>query len=381
MTEPVDALPADERAFARQIYAIVRDLIQPRPAIYWLDLLVTSVIGWTALTAFLLASDLSILQIVSGTIAGLALYRALMFIHELAHLTHKRFRWFHVAYNVLAGVPLMTPSFLYAEHRTHHVNHSYGTHGDSEYYPIGRGPVGLVVWFVLQGLLFPILGVVRFAVLTPVSLLHPSLRTLVWQRASGLTQNNPHFRRPWPTAKEFWPFAIQEAGSFLVAWTVLGLVMAGIIPVMVLVRLYLLFACVTTLSYARALANHLYVNEGEPMSYIAQMLDSTTIPGRPIITELWAPLGQRYHALHHLVPSLPYHALGTAHRRLMAQLPDDSPYRETIRSGFFSAISGVFRLAHHGGTKNEPIAIVHQVPRPHGEDVGQRQERGERTLS
>jgi hypothetical protein len=36
------------------------------------------------------------------------------------------------------------------------------------------------------------------------------------------------------------------------------------------------------------------------------------------------PLGLRYHALHHLFPSLPYHALGTAHRRLIVALPPDS---------------------------------------------------------
>jgi fatty acid desaturase len=45
--------------------------------------------------------------------------------------------------------------------------------------------------------------------------------------------------------------------------------------------------------------------------------------------ELWAPVGLRYHALHHLFPSLPYHNLGKAHRRLMRELPADSPYRQT----------------------------------------------------
>jgi fatty acid desaturase len=40
-------------------------------------------------------------------------------------------------------------------------------------------------------------------------------------------------------------------------------------------------------------------------------------------------VGLRYHALHHLFPSLPYHNLGRAHQRLMAELPTDSPYRLT----------------------------------------------------
>ena len=81
------------------------------------------------------------------------------------------------------------------------------------------------------------------------------------------------------------------------------------------------------------------------MTYREQMLDSTTIATHPIIGELWAPLGMRYHALHHLLPSLPYHAMGTAHRRLMRRLPEDSPYRLTIRSSLWAAIGDVIRNA------------------------------------
>jgi fatty acid desaturase len=56
-------------------------------------------------------------------------------------------------------------------------------------------------------------------------------------------------------------------------------------------------------------------------------------------------VGLRYHALHHLFPSLPYHSLGIAHRRLMAQLPADSPYRGTIRGSFLEAAREMWRSA------------------------------------
>jgi hypothetical protein len=61
------------------------------------------------------------------------------------------------------------------------------------------------------------------------------------------------------------------------------------------------------------------------------------------------PVGLRYHGLHHLLPSLPYHSLGIAHRRLMAQLPADSPYRSTIRGGFLETAGELWRSASTSG--------------------------------
>jgi hypothetical protein len=56
----------------------------------------------------------------------------------------------------------------------------------------------------------------------------------------------------------------------------------------------------------------------------------------PILSELFFPLSLRYHALHHLFPTLPYHNLHAAHTRLMAQLPPDSAYHRILRPGFWS---------------------------------------------
>ena len=50
------------------------------------------------------------------------------------------------------------------------------------------------------------------------------------------------------------------------------------------------------------------------------------MPPPGLLAELWAPVGLRYHALHHLLPSLPYHSLPEAHRRLAAQLGSGSTY-------------------------------------------------------
>jgi fatty acid desaturase len=107
-------------------------------------------------------------------------------------------------------------------------------------------------------------------------------------------------------------------------------------------------------SHLRTLTSHRFRNAGEEMSYVEQLLDSTTIPGGPIWTELWCPIGMRYHALHHLVPSLPYHNMAEAHRRVMEAFPFDNPYRRTIRNGLIDALRdlvGSFWEARRGSRK------------------------------
>ena len=73
------------------------------------------------------------------------------------------------------------------------------------------------------------------------------------------------------------------------------------------------------------------------------------IPGNALITPLWAPVGLRYHATHHLFPSLPYHALGKAHRRLAANLSDSALYLQTTRSSLWDALRRLWHesRAHH----------------------------------
>eukprot|EP01035_Chromulina_nebulosa_P007781 gene7781-10516_t len=50
----------------------------------------------------------------------------------------------------------------------------------------------------------------------------------------------------------------------------------------------------------------------------AQYLDSVNVPPPGLLPALWAPVGLRYHALHHLLPSVPYHALGGVPRCRLA---------------------------------------------------------------
>lgn len=75
----------------------------------------------------------------------------------------------------------------------------------------------------------------------------------------------------------------------------------------------------------RALVAHRYEAYGQPRDRIAQLKDSIDTPGF-WWTELWAPVGLRYHALHHFFPGIPYHNLGIAYRRLIGVFPRNSVY-------------------------------------------------------
>src|SRR5678815_5327244 len=89
-----------------------------------------------------------------------------------------------------------------------------------------------------------------------------------------------------------------------------GLLATGRLPLAFLPQVYATSVCVLLLNHVRTLGAHRYVHRREEVSLLDQLLDSVNYPSRLWTAELWAPVGLRYHALHHLFPSLPYHNLG-----------------------------------------------------------------------
>ena len=63
------------------------------------------------------------------------------------------------------------------------------------------------------------------------------------------------------------------------------------------------------------------------------------------MTPLLAPVGLRYHALHHLMPAIPYHSLGKVHRALLTELPAGSAYRHTERAGMVATVRTLIEQA------------------------------------
>jgi fatty acid desaturase len=184
---------------------------------------------------------------------------------------------------------------------------------------------------------------VRFGIIGPVSWLHPRLREWVLTDASAAV-SNPYYRKRFPKRDER-HLVIVEALCFTYLAGIAALLGTGAIRGKHLMMGYAVFALALSLNWVRNLAAHRYGNRGDRMSHAEQISDSINITGQTWLTILMFPVGLRYHALHHLFPSLPYHNLGKAHRRLTTRLPPDAPYHATGRNSFFAAAADLWRGA------------------------------------
>jgi fatty acid desaturase len=333
---------------------LVADLFTPNPLIYWADLLASALGGHVCVflvwvLPFLLPGTpwlLWPLRAVAFAGSVLLSYRAAMFTHELAHLKRGTFRAFRCAWNLLVGIPMLFPSFLYHPHAEHHRRSHYGTPGDGEYLPLAHSPPWRILAYFLRPFVLPLLLVARFALLAPLAWLLPPFRRWVYRRASSVMVNTTYHRPP-PPRGGLLVLRVQEALCFCwcVAVPVLPLVFLHRLPVPFLVQGYLTAVCALFLSSFRTLGAHRWNSRGGPMTLEEQLLDSVNYPHWPLLGELWGPVGLRYHALHHVFPTLPYHALPEAHRRLMRHLPADSPYRRTEEGTLLGAIGALWRRA------------------------------------
>jgi fatty acid desaturase len=334
---PADRI-ADDMAMLRAASDLTRDLNAPNPAIYWGDFLASALVGYAALFGAVTAETTGLL-IAAALVAILALYRAGSFIHELTHIKQSAVPGFRFGWNLLVGIPLLVPSFMYeGVHSLHHARTRYGTVDDPEYLPLALMKPWTVPLFVVVSALAPMALLFRYAVLAPLSAIIPPLRTLVVERYSGLVIN-PVFRRRMAEGELLRNWRVQECAASLWAITLLVGVATDVLPLRSFLIVLGIASGTIVLNQVRTLVAHLWENDGEVLTVTAQFLDSVNVPPPATLPALWAPVGLRYHAIHHLLPGLPYHALGEAHRRLTASLPPESQYHRANYAGLSGLVS------------------------------------------
>lgn len=330
----------------REAHNLVRDLMTPNPWIYWTDFLFHNALGWAAFVTALSTPLFSAWQIVAAIVAILAFYRAAIFIHELAHLKKGTFRLFRLIWNVTCGIPLLVPSFTYdGVHNDHHKRDVYGTSKDGEYIPFATLKPRAMIGYVLLSFLLPFFFIVRFLLLTPLSYLIPPLRKFVWERASSLTIDMT-YQRAENAIRNDKHWRLQEFAAFVFVTTAIICIALGILTYKALILWYAIAMFIFLINSLRTLSAHAYRNPGDhEMEFVEQYLDSINVPGNLFITGLWAPVGLRYHATHHLFMSLPYHNLGKAQRRLVAGLSDNTLYLTTVRTSMWDALRRIWKEA------------------------------------
>ncbi|MEQ1869539.1 MAG: fatty acid desaturase [Vicinamibacterales bacterium] len=333
---------------------VLRDLHTARSVIFWSDLLANAAVGWTAFVVAITSKAWSAPIVAALLVASLTLYRCLCFTHEITHLRRGSLPGFETTWNLLIGVPLLLPSFAYVGvHQSHHSLSTYGTKDDPEYLPFATSRAMIAAFALQSSIVLPLLLFVRFVVLAPIGLLIPPFHRWLERHASSFSMN-PSYRRDVPPAMAS-SMRRWEALLFVVWSATAFAVFTGRIPARAFYVWLAVMVIVSFLNTLRVLGAHEYDSDGQVLDRHGQLADSIDTPGGPWTT-LWAPVGLRYHALHHYFPGIPYHNLGQAYRRLLDARACRDPYALQSSRSIGASLWTLYHRAAHAAAPVAPAA-------------------------
>jgi fatty acid desaturase len=331
---------------ARQAQLLVPDLFARRRWIYWCDFSLT----WAVMLGLIVLGGWRITWFtpVALVVVALADFRLGSFIHEITHFRRGEFTSFVAAWNLLFGCPYGMPSPMFEYHLTHHALATYGTAADAEYFQLPRPfPTRGLGLLAVNVLVLPIKFVLRFTAGTLCLVFSPRYRSAVERKYSALHML-PQFAGPEWTAPVRRRWLVYELVAFAEITTVVALVAVGVIPITAILFAYLAAAGGHFVNQLRTLVVHGYDVRGS-RSLSEQVHDSYDHPSR--FGFLWGPLALGYHGTHHLLPRIPYHSVGRAHRRLMRS-PDVGPALA------LSSQPGLIRSIEDLVSSDESIAVT-----------------------
>jgi fatty acid desaturase len=307
-------------------------------SIYWIDFLVSYAVF--LLGVYFLFQPTIVANVVVFFLGAPAAYRCTMFIHEIAHFSRRdaRQRFFRWGWNILFGVPMLTPSCLYDSHLEHHSTNRFGTPQDPEYVSMESRSLFQLAKFVTIHTTAPMLVVFARSLLNPLLWVFPRMRKIMGERGKSLFINWDYLPSRSKNHDRFDASCLVMSTVFFYGYIAAAL--TGVVPLLVVAKFSSLVFVFVTLNGMRTLVAHRYDNYSKgSLDKQGQLADSINLLTNPILGGLFAPVGLRFHALHHLVPSLPYHNLARAHAELMATLPADDVYRKANVHGFRQAFA------------------------------------------
>jgi fatty acid desaturase len=299
------------------VHQLVLDLRHHCAWVYWVDLLISANVFWlcVAVSGFAHLSWVVFLLLIC--VGSLALYRAALFVHEIGHFSRGTLPGFEAVWNVLIGWPMLFPSFFIQSHADHHRMASFGTANDPEYLPFSAAPRKMRTWFVVGSALTPFILLLRATLVVPVSWVWPPVRRWLRAHASRMTMNNAYQPSLKALQLSVW-HEVSEVIATLFVWGWIVGVSLQVLPWEFPVSVFVCMTLANLLNGWRTLHAHAYTSVGVATDFLGQLQDSTTFQLPAWLGELVAPVGQRFHAAHHLFPYLPYHALAEADRRIKA---------------------------------------------------------------